>query len=252
MGYYPQHNSPPWHTCPCDPATRSATIIAGLERHVALLDDKVDEQAGIIADLRPEPSTFEWGKTPKRINGNRDHEPTPYCTGIGCKRDFHDHPGLLVTSLEQGHALGQRGLDKLFPVGSEFYYGPIYENMETRMRVTHVGHSGSGARILRDENLPGRPATWFVYGEVVSSPYHEAGHKSGWPPDTLIPADVVERERGIAPSCPRVIPPGQVRLEDKVRELTEDNERLRGLLQHERRDNLTTQAKLRKIKAALG
>lgn len=145
---------------------------------------------------------FKWGGWPQRINGGQDHEPTPYCSGVGCKRETHEHPGTIVKSLEHGHDLGKTGLKWLFPVGSEWYYGSIYENMETRIRVTEgPKHSGSGRTLLRDGNLPERPATWFIYGEVVSSPHQTPGYRSGWPPHTLIPASVVERERGIVRCC---------------------------------------------------
>lgn len=172
----------------------------------------------------------------------KGHEPTPYCTGVGCRKDFHEHPATFMggsTSaiqerwgcLPSGHPdfLGnvERSTpERDFPIGSEWHYGPVYENMETRVRVVGRPYQQGGSRPLRDQSwkvpaAPGAkprargarlthdgrhilhdgPRSWFVPCVVVSSPFHDPGEQINLPPCALIPAEYVDAERGIRSNC---------------------------------------------------
>jgi hypothetical protein len=101
-----------------------------------------------------------------------------------------------------------------FPIGSEWHYGPVYENMETRVRVIKAPHRANN---LRDNGLnvyaPVKgsrsrrmlldqgPRSWFVECEVISSPFHATGEVMSLPPSALIPADYVDAERGLRSNC---------------------------------------------------
>lgn len=132
------------------------------------------------------------------------HEPTYYCHGQGCRKQFHEHPATAVT-LAEGQRLGKDGLDRRFPLNSLWHYGPVYENMDTIVRVVGKGahHSGSGATLLRDRNLPGMPATWFIECEIVASEHaaHVPGTTTSLPPCALVPREFVVAERTRTSCC---------------------------------------------------
>jgi hypothetical protein len=170
------------------------------------------------------------------INAARNfgHEPKPYCTGVGCSKDTHKHPATFMggnlAAIHQRwgvplepeqrtavHVLHARP-EQDFPIGSEWHYGPIYENMETRVRVLKAPKQSAGSKPLRDYSLGFRrptpikvnprgftyidgPRSWFVECEVISSPFHPPGHTISLPPCALIPAAAVDAERGIASNC---------------------------------------------------
>lgn len=144
------------------------------------------------------------------------HDPTYYCHGIECLKQFHPHPAKGPT-LAEGQTLGKSGLDRMFPAGSLWHYGPVYENMETIVRVLPSGaeHSGRGASLLRDHNLPGAPATWFITCEVVSSPHavYPKGHVTGLPPCAMIPREYVVAERTPRGCCCCPCQPAQSEVE---------------------------------------
>lgn len=139
------------------------------------------------------------------------HEPKPWCPG--CDKDFHDHPALLFRNLNEVHRAGRKGLLDAFPIGSLWHYGPIYENMETIVRVRPNGSSdkySDGTRVYqRGKNYSAQPedseakgkGAWFIACEVVSSPFHPVGYLTGLPPATMIPRMAVAIERGENHCC---------------------------------------------------
>jgi hypothetical protein len=119
------------------------------------------------------------------------HEPKPWCPG--CEQDFHEHPSRPVDTLNAEHVLGKTGLDALFPLGSEWYYGPNYENCETRVRVIGRGAYTHGINYScqPSASLAKDKPCWFIECEVISSPHRGNGYVTGYPPHTLIPAQPI-------------------------------------------------------------
>lgn len=126
------------------------------------------------------------------------------CAPARQRNGITEHPATIT--LEEGHALGRDGLAQMFRPGSRWHYGPVYENMETHVRVIEPPKQARG---LRDNNLAvwrtlknGRreciqegPRTWFVKCEVITSRFKASGEVIDLPPCALVPRAAVVWER---------------------------------------------------------
>lgn len=110
-------------------------------------------------------------------------------------RPFEKRCDRPFTNLSEVHHAGKAGLDRAFPVGSLWDYGPFVEGQKpTVVRV--IPRPEGGAAYTSGENYSKRPEdscalsnpTWFIACEVVYDPFAARRRlPDGFPPHTLVP-----------------------------------------------------------------